>query len=140
MKSSDFLTEKDEAEVETVEKENYGQELILDFHEVPSDFFTDKNVRHFAESLCDEIGMRRGPIVCWGQDKALKTMSRPKADGISVCQFLYESSIVVHAIDELHKVFVNVFSCKSFDADTAIKFAKENISGKIVSIHNMIRK
>lgn len=119
---------------------SYGMEAVLDIHDVPIEFFDDKNVRRFAEKLCDEIGMTKGPIYLWGDNKALGTMNDPKADGISVCQFLHSSSITIHAIDEFKKVFINVFSCKSFPADTVREFAEENVGGTIVSFHVFKRK
>ena len=137
MRIVELLTEED---IGPRQDQDYGQEAILDIHNVPTEFFDDKNVRKFAEELCEEIGMTRGPIYLWGDDKALGTMHDPKADGISVCQFLHSSSITIHAIDEYHKVFVNVFSCKAFDAGTVVKFAKENVGGKIASFHDIRRK
>ena len=126
--------------IEKEKNETYGQECILDVHGVPDDFFRDKKVRHFAEKLCEEIGMTRGPIYLWGNDKSLGTMHDPKADGISVCQFLHSSSITIHSIDEFNKVFINVFSCKNFDIEKVRKFTEENVGGTIVSLHNIKRK
>jgi len=127
------------SELEKDKHESYGQELILDFHEVPKEFFDTKIIRKFAEELCDEISMTRGPIYLWGNDKSLRTMADPKADGISCVQFLHSSSITLHAIDELSRVFINIFSCKNFDVKKAKAFALENVGGKIVQIHNIKR-
>ena len=141
-KFSHFIKEQDN--IKTVSRENYGQELILDIHNVPSDFFNRIDVRHFAETLCDEIDMKRGPIYLWGMNsqehKAKKGEAAIKADGISCCQFLYKSSITIHALDEIQKIFINIFSCESFDVNKAIEFVKENVGGTIISVHNIIRK
>lgn len=130
--------------IEPTKKENYGQELILDIHDVPAEFFTKKNLREFAEKLCDEINMRRGPFHIWGEekqlDKAKKGEGAIKADGLSCVQFLYTSSITVHALDEIQKVFVNVFSCNKFDSKKAIKFTEDHIGGKLVESHTITRK
>jgi len=132
------------ADIEKVEHEDYGQELIIDIHDVPYDFFTVKNVRSYAEQLCDEIDMKRGPIHTWGENsqehKAKHGEGAIKADGISCIQFLYSSSILVHALDEIEKVFVNVFSCNKFDAKKAIQFTEKHIGGKIVDTKNIIRE
>ena len=137
---SNFLKEQD---IKSVEHENYGQELILDVHDVPSEFFNRINIRHFAEKLCDEIKMKRGPIYIWGMDsqehKAKKGEAAIKADGISCIQFLYKSCITIHALDEIQKVFINIFSCEPFDIKTATNFVNEFVGGKIVYKHNIIR-
>ncbi len=134
-----LIIEAKDTSIKELKESDYGQEAILDIHDVPKEFYHDKNIRQFAEKLCDEIGMTRGPIYLWGDDKALGTMNDAKADGISVIQFLHSSSITIHAIDTLNKVFINVFSCKTFDGEVVKKFAEENIGGRIVSYHDFKR-
>lgn len=139
---SKFLQE-DELGINAVSRENYGQELILDIHDVPPDFFNRIEIRHFAEKLCDEIDMKKGPIYLWGMNsqehKAKKGEAAIKADGISTVQFLYKSSITIHALDEIQKVFINIFSCEPFDVKTAINFVNEFVGGKIIYKHNITR-
>jgi S-adenosylmethionine/arginine decarboxylase-like enzyme len=134
---------KEAANIKTVEYEPYGQELILDIHDVPPKFFDRNIIRHFAEKLCEEIDMKRGPIYLWGENnqehKAKKGEAAIKADGISCCQFLYKSSIIIHALDEIQKVFINIFSCESFDVNTALKFVNRNVGGNIVSKRSLVR-
>jgi len=84
--------------------------------------------------------MKKGPLYCWGNDKSLGTMHNPSADGISVIQFLYSSSILCHCIDEESKVFINIFSCNKFDAEKAKMFALRATGGNIASLHNITRK
>jgi len=40
-------------------------------------------------------------------------------------QFILTSSIVIHTLDQLRAVYVNIFSCKDFDPKTAEKFTVE---------------
>jgi S-adenosylmethionine/arginine decarboxylase-like enzyme len=86
--------------------------------------------------------MIRGPIYTWGGEK--KDLhahpENPKIDGISCVQFLHSSSITLHAIDELNKVFINVFSCEKFDAEMVKQFALDNVGGVLVTYHNYRRK
>jgi S-adenosylmethionine/arginine decarboxylase-like enzyme len=128
-----------EESIEEVKEEDYGQEVIIDIHDVPEEFFTKKNVRQFVEKLCDEIQMKRGPNYMWGEEKELHAYANPKVDGLSCVQFLYSSSITIHAINELNKVFLNIFSCKTFDSEKAKLFTEKNIGGRIVSFHDFKR-
>lgn len=143
---SKFLksADDDRPNLQEVTEEDYGQEVVLDIHDVPEEFFQVKEVRHFAEQLCDEIGMKRGPLYTWGENKDMHkgwgSEGTIKANGISCVQFLYSSSITIHALDEIHKVFVNVFSCKPFDAEKTKQFAMERIGGKIVNFRNTKRE
>ena len=118
---------------------DYGQELILDIHGVPMNKYKGKHIKEFASKLCGEIGMISGPIYVWGSDKSLGTMHNPKADGISCIQFLHSSSILIHAIDTLNRVFINIFSCERFDPDKAEKFALKYFEGEIKKRHNIVR-
>ncbi len=139
------LTPKEKATLETDKKKPYGQELILDIHDVPLDLFTSKIIKKFAKDLTKEIGMREGPEYSWGSigDEGMYKpdgKGNEKKDGLSHIQFLWESSIVIHALDELQKVFINVFSCKEFDSDKAERFALKTFGGKLANKHNIVRK
>lgn len=133
-------SEQDEA-IDEVKSEDYGQECILDIHDVPIELFTNKIVDDFAKDLVSKIGMRAGPAHSWGTigDEG-KYKDHPKKDGISHIQFLWESSIVIHALDEIQKVFINVFSCKKFDANIVKEFALETFKGKVANETNITRK
>ena len=135
------LTEENKEElIEKDKQEDYGMELILDIHEVSKDKIHAKAVKQFCADLCDEIGMSKGPNVIWGTDSDKDEYKDPKADGISCVQFLHSSSITLHAIDLLGKVFINIFSCKDFDAEKAENFALTDWGGEVVAKHNIIRK
>ena len=128
-------------EVNHVKKENYGQEAIFDLHNVDVSKFEIKNIKEFAEKLADKIGMKKGPSYQWGDKNELNTdPSQPvKADGISCVQFIFESSITVHALDAIQKVYINVFSCKTFDFEKTKSFVIKWFGDKIVTEHNIIR-
>jgi len=49
----------------------------------------------------------------------------PHTQGTSAVQFILTSSIVIHALDQLKSVYINVFSCKDFDPKVAEKFSVE---------------
>ena len=134
-------TPEETNKIEEVKSENYGQECIIDLHEVPIELFTNKIVDDFAKQLVEKIGMRAGPEHSWGSigDEG-KYKDQPKKDGLSHIQFLWESSIVIHALDEIQKVFINVFSCKKFDSNIVKEFALETFKGTIANETNIVRK
>ena len=46
----------------------------------------------------------------------------PKTKGTSAVQFILTSTIVVHTLDLMKTVYVNIFSCKTFDTGDAARF------------------
>lgn len=53
--------------------------------------------------------------------------------GLSAMQFIETSSITVHLDDVGNRAFVDVFSCKDFDAERAQEFAQNFFGAKTVS-------
>jgi S-adenosylmethionine/arginine decarboxylase-like enzyme len=49
----------------------------------------------------------------------------PKTKGTSAVQFILTSTVVVHTLDLLATVYVNIFSCKRFNTDEAAAFAAQ---------------
>src|SRR3989344_256021 len=102
-------------------KGGYGLELIIDMHGCGlSDLNREKLGRFFVE-LCDLIEMKRhGDPVFWED-----TSDIPHLRGVSGFQFIETSNVVCHPLPILKAVYLNIFSCKEFDTDKALKFCKE---------------
>src|SRR5687767_12823088 len=97
----------------------YGQELILDLHECDSSKFTRQDIREFCAELCELIGMEQCDLHFWddvGVEKG-EEQTDPKTKGTSAVQFILTSTVVIHTLDLMKVVYVNIFSCKTFDAD-----------------------
>ena len=54
----------------------------------------------------------------------------PQTKGTSAVCFILTSTIVVHTLDLLGAVYVNIFSCKEFDPAAAERFTREWFGGK----------
>ena len=102
----------------------YGTELILDLHECDASKFTRKAIERFFEELCELIDMERCDLHFWDDVgvPAEEQQTDPKTKGTSAVQFILTSTVVVHTLDLLQTVYVNVFSCKEYDTDVAAKF------------------
>lgn len=53
-------------------------------------------------------------------------------EGLSAMQFIKTSSISVHLDEVGNRAFIDIFSCKDFDAASAEKFSKEFFRAKEV--------
>jgi S-adenosylmethionine/arginine decarboxylase-like enzyme len=121
------------------DKEFYGTSLLLSFHDVPANVFKNEFIKPFLEALVDSINMTKGPYFEWGSDKNENDNPHPKAEGISAVQFLEESAVVGHFLDEIEKVYLDIFSCKEFDTYEAIIFCQKKLGGKLVQ-HQVITR
>ena len=98
-------------------KKPYGYELILDLHDCDVSKFNRESLDQYFEFICDSIDMERAILHFW-DDVGVPEEERqtsPHTVGTSAVQFILTSSIVVHTLDQLKSVYVNIFSCKPFD-------------------------
>lgn len=108
-------------------KDQYGIELILDLHGCDVVKFTRPSITEYFEKLCVLIDMQREDLHFWddvGLSEEDKQTS-PHTQGTSAVQFILTSSIVIHTLDQLQAVYINIFSCKVYDPKVAEKFSVE---------------
>jgi len=120
----------------------YGFELILDLHGCEIAMFNRKSLRLFFRELCERIDMRPQAVHFW-DDLGLPPEQRqtePHTKGTSAVQFILTSSIVVHTLDLLGKVFINIFSCKPFDAAEAEAFCARFFRAKSIANSRVIER
>ena len=123
-------------------KTDYGMEVIIDLHECDITKFNRKDLKSFFIELCNLIGMERCKL-CWWDDHGLpenECQTEPHLKGTSAVQFISTSNIVIHTLDILESVYLNIFSCKNFDGNITKDFCKKWFKGKIVSFHEIRRK
>lgn len=110
----------------------YGFELILDLHGCDISKFNRKSLRAYFKSICEAIDMTRCKLVFWddvGVDPE-KQQTSPHTKGSSAVQFILTSNITIHCLDILKAVYINIFSCKGFDAKKAEQITKEWFKAK----------
>ena len=102
----------------------YGCELILDLHACDAAKFTRGEIERFCTGLCELIDMERCDLHFWDDLGAPEEEQQtdPRTKGTSAVQFILTSTIVIHTLDLVNTVYVNIFSCKEFDTDEAAKF------------------
>ena len=107
--------------------ETYGQELILDLHDCDASRFTRQYIQAYFDRLCALIEMEPCDLHFW-DDLGVpdsEQQSDPKTKGTSAVQFILTSTIVIHTLDLLKAVYVNIFSCKDFDTTRAAEFTAD---------------
>ena len=112
----------------------YGFELVLDLHGCESALFNRAHIGRYFTELCDLIEMEKCEVHYW-DDVGVANEDRqtePHTKGTSAVCFILTSSIVIHTLDLLGSVYVNIFSCKSFEPNTASEFSRHWFKAKSV--------
>jgi S-adenosylmethionine/arginine decarboxylase-like enzyme len=100
---------------------NYGLELIIDMKGCDLSDLSREKLEKFFIQLADRIKMvRHGDPMFWED-----TSDIPHLRGISAIQFIQTSNFVCHPLPILKAVYLNIFSCKEFDTEDALKFCME---------------
>lgn len=122
---------------------DYGMELIIDLYNCDVSTFTRKSIRNYLKILCDEIIFMEREALHWWDYHGIPEEDQPKEihlRGTSVVQFIKTSNIVIHTLDLLGNVYINIFSCKKFNADIAREFTGRFFKGDIAHWEVVRRK
>lgn len=104
--------------------EVYGKELILDLHGCDVSTFSREALERYFIDLCELIDMERCDLHFWDDVDVPddEQQTDPKTKGTSAVQFILTSTIVIHTLDLMKAVYINIFSCKEFDTEEAANF------------------
>src|SRR6266545_8233580 len=92
-------------------------------------------IREFVRILCDRINMRRyreTQVVYFGDD--------PRVTGFSMTQLIETSLISAHFADASCAIYLDVFSCSSYEPEDVAQFAKEYFKAAMYNINVTYRK
>jgi S-adenosylmethionine decarboxylase len=122
-------------------KKPYGYELIMDLHQCDASTFNRKYIDGYFKEICKVIKMIKCKRYFWDDiGVPLKEQqTSPHTKGTSAVQFILTSAIVIHALDLLDAVYVNIFSCKHFDKNIARQVTKKWFHSKKCKSHFLER-
>ena len=113
-------------------EKTYGFELIMDLHGCDVGKFTRRSIEEYMKAVCAAIDMEREDLHFWDYE-GVPEKDLPKEAhllGTSAVQFITTSNIVIHTLDLLKAVYVNIFTCKEFDEKIAEEITKEWFGAK----------
>jgi S-adenosylmethionine decarboxylase len=115
----------------------YGFELIMDLHACDVSTFNRTSLRKYFVKLCKAIDMKRCELYFWDDAgvPAKEKQTLPHTKGTSAVQFILTSNITIHTLDLLEAAYVNIFSCKQFDKESAEKITKKWFGAKKCRTH-----
>jgi len=117
-------------------KNAWGLLASINLYDCDPKKITDLNViRDFIKKLCAEIDMKPHGEPLMGK------FGEDSLEGYSALQFIETSSITVHFDDKLgDRAFIDIFSCKYFDAGKATDFCKNFLNAKEANLWSLLRK
>jgi len=117
-----------------MEGKNWGQLLSVDLLECnPNLINNKKKLNEFCIGICNEIDM-----VAFG-NPIINRFGEGDLEGFSLIQFIMTSSITAHMDEIGNRAFIDIFSCKNFDAKKAENFCKNFFQAKKMKCKNSYR-
>lgn len=112
---------------------SYGKELIIDMQECNTNKFNRQGIKEYLIELCKKIDMKREKLYWWDYEDDIEAYDNAPAHlkGTSCVQFISTSNITIHTLDDLRKVFINIFSCKDFHDLAVMMYSADFFRGHI---------
>ncbi len=107
----------------------WGWHLVLNLYGcAPERIKSAEVIRQFVIELCELIQMRR-----FGEPTIVNFGDDPRVTGYSLVQLIETSNICAHFADESSAAYIDIFSCKKFDPETAAGFCVETFGAQKAS-------
>jgi len=115
----------------------FGLEVILDLYECdPKTIRSGKKLAQYATQLCKLLKMEKfgkTQLPHFGYNEA-------HTAGYSMLQFIETSSITGHFSEMWNSAYINIFSCRAFDAEKAVAFSVKFFKSKRFKKRILVRK
>lgn len=116
--------------------EYWGISSSIDLYECDLGLMQDAEaIREFVRTLCDRIKMRR-----YGETQVVFFGDDPRVTGFSMTQLIETSLISAHFADASCAIYLDVFSCASYEPEDVAKFAAEYFKAARYNINVTYRK
>lgn len=112
----------------------WGKSVAIDLHECEHDRLTDPELlKQFVAQVIEVVGMEaHGP--CY-----VDRFGDGELEGYSAMQFIKTSAITVHLDEVSNRAFIDIFSCKDFNADLAAEFTKDFFHASKSKVTTLVR-
>ena len=112
----------------------WGMSVTVDVQDCdPSIIRSKEKIQDYVIQLCKLIDMKR-----YG-DCMIVNFGEGNKEGYSMVQLIETSCITAHFSNELNAAFIDIFSCKQFDADVVDDFSR-NFFGSTCSISRVTQR
>lgn len=113
----------------------WGLATSVDIHNCnPNTIRSKSAIERFTKELCKRLGVKmfgETVVVDFGED--------PRVSGFSLVQLIETSLVSGHFANQTNSVYLDVFSCKFYDAREIIDFALSFFEGRSHNAHCILR-
>ena len=127
----DYVT-KEEYEVSKA----WGLSTAINLHDCDPDLLKNADaIREYTARVCALIDAKP-----WGPCHIQHFGINPDVAGYSMMQLVETSLVSGHFANKTNRIFLDIFSCKYYDAIKAVEFSKEFFRAKDVTFNCIMRK
>jgi S-adenosylmethionine/arginine decarboxylase-like enzyme len=114
----------------------WGIQSSVDIHHCDPNLIRDADaIKEFVIQLCDLIEMKR-----FGDPVIVHFGENERVAGFSMTQLIETSLISAHFANQSNNVYLDIFSCKYYEPETAVQFAKNYFKGTDYNLTVVLRK
>lgn len=113
---------------------SFGFETLIDLKNCESDIKDADLIKQYVDELVELIDMKKYgecEIVDFGEDE--------KVAGYSMKQFIETSLISGHFVNATNAAYINIFSCKPYNAQAASEFTNKFFKAEKMNYQMIIR-
>ena len=100
----------------------------------PNTIRSREQIVRFTHQLCDLLGVKR-----FGETQVVRFGDDPRVYGYSMVQLIETSLVSAHFAEDSNAVYLDIFSCKWYDAEAAGEFARRYFGGQSVRVQTCLR-
>lgn len=93
-----------------------------------------ERIAQFTRELCDLLEVKR-----FGETQVVRFGDDPRVYGYSMVQLIETSLVSAHFAEDSNAVYLDIFSCKWYDAEAAAEFAKEFFRAERIRFQTCLR-
>ncbi|MBL8222135.1 MAG: S-adenosylmethionine decarboxylase [Bryobacterales bacterium] len=114
----------------------WGYSVSIDAYHCDPERIRDRaGIVRFTHELCDLLGVKR-----FGETQVVRFGDDPRVYGYSMVQLIETSLVSAHFAEDSNAVYLDVFSCKWYDADAAARFAQRFFGAERITVHRCLRQ
>lgn len=113
----------------------WGMATSVDIHNCNPNTIRNKDaIKRFTKELCRRLGVKM-----FGETTVVNFGADPRVSGFSLVQLIETSLVSGHFANKTNSVYLDVFSCKFYDAREIIDFALSFFEGTSHNAHCILR-
>ena len=114
----------------------WGLSTQIDLYGCDPDIIRSRNdIERFTHVLCGMLG-----VEMFGPTQIVRFGNQPEVFGYSMVQLIQTSLVSAHFAEDTNAVYLDVFSCKYYDAGEAVRYAQDFFKAREANVHACLRR